>query len=90
MNRILQEAKKIHIEKSEDYWIAHTALQAMANQKHERLTPVYQWMNEKYKEDQTMQSNLRMAMENCRVAIVYDDHTGKERSVYECSGDGGI
>lgn len=51
--------------KSEDYWIAHTALQAMSHKKHEKLMPVYRWMDEKYKEDSTMQSNLRIAMKNC-------------------------
>lgn len=50
--------------KSEDYWIAHAALQAMAHRKHEKLMPVYQWMKEKYKADRTMQNNLRIAMEN--------------------------
>lgn len=50
---------------SEDYWIAHAALQAMSHQKHEKLMPVYRWMDEKYKEDTTMQSNLRIAMKNC-------------------------
>ncbi|MDE5950433.1 MAG: SMI1/KNR4 family protein, partial [Acetatifactor sp.] len=44
--------------KSEDYWIAHTALQAMSHKMHEKLMPVYRWMDEKYKEDSTMQSNL--------------------------------
>ncbi|MDE6675573.1 MAG: hypothetical protein K2K19_12330, partial [Acetatifactor sp.] len=51
--------------KSEDYWIAHTALQAMSHKRHKKLMPVYQWMDEKYKSDSTMQSNLRIAMKNC-------------------------
>lgn len=51
--------------KSEDYWIAHTALQAMSHKRHEKLMSVYRWMDEKYKEDSTMQSNLRIAMKNC-------------------------
>ena len=51
--------------RSEDCWIAHTALQAMSHKKHEKLMPVYRWMDEKYKEDSTMQSNLRIAMKNC-------------------------
>lgn len=51
--------------KSEDYWIAHAALQAMSHKRHEKLIQVYQWMDEKYKSDSTMQSNLRIAMKNC-------------------------
>ena len=51
--------------KSEDYWIAHAALQAMSHKRHEKLMPVYQWMDEKYKSDSTMQNNLRIAMKNC-------------------------
>ena len=51
--------------KSEDYWIAHTVLQAMANKKHEKLMLVYQWMNDRYKEDTTVQSNQWVAMKNC-------------------------
>lgn len=51
--------------RSEDYWIAHAALQAMAHKKHEKLMPVYRWMDERYKADSTMQSNLKIAMRSC-------------------------
>lgn len=51
--------------RSEDYWIAHTALQSMSHKRHEKLMPVYRWMEEKYKEDSIMQSNLRIAVKSC-------------------------
>lgn len=49
---------------SEDSNIAHTALQAMAHQKHEKLMPVYRWMQKKYETNSVMQRNLRIAMEH--------------------------
>lgn len=48
--------------KSDEYWIAHTALQAVSRKKHPKLLPVFQWMLEKYKDDSMMLSNLKIAM----------------------------
>lgn len=51
---------------SEDFHIALTALQAMAHQKHDKLMPVYLWMQEKYKTNSVMLKNLRIAMEHVK------------------------
>lgn len=51
---------------SEDFYVAQTALQAMAHQKHDKLMPVYLWMQEKYEANSVMQNNLRIAMEHAK------------------------
>ncbi len=47
--------------RSDDYWIAHQALQSAINTNRHSpaLMATYQWMAEKYKNDSTMRSNLR-------------------------------
>lgn len=51
---------------SEDFHVAHTALQAMAHQKHDKLMPVYLWMQEKYETNSVMLKNLQIAMEHVK------------------------
>lgn len=53
----------IHFMKSDSYWIAHTALQAMAGTKSDKLLETYEWMWNRYKEDKTMAANLEIAFQ---------------------------
>lgn len=53
----------IEFMKSDSYWTAHTALQAMARTKCGELLETYEWMWNKYKEDKTMVSNLEIAFQ---------------------------
>ncbi len=50
--------------KGEDYWIAHTALQASisTNYRSYALMEAYRWMAERYKTDSVMRSNLKQVL----------------------------
>ena len=47
--------------RGDSYWLAHTALQAMARTASEHLLETYEWMWSKYNHDERMKSNLRIA-----------------------------
>lgn len=51
----------------ESYWLAHTALQAVSGTPCAELVETYKWMWEKYEEDKTMCSNLRIAFRTCGI-----------------------
>lgn len=53
----------IEIMKDESYWLAHTALQAVARMECGGLLPVYEWLWEKYYHDSVMRSNLKIAFQ---------------------------
>lgn len=45
------------------YWLAHTALQAVAKTPCKELLKTYEWMWEAYRDDKMIRSNLRIAFE---------------------------
>lgn len=47
--------------KSNSYWLAHAALQAMSRENNPKLLETYKWMLDKYPNDSTMLSNLKVA-----------------------------
>ena len=47
--------------KSDSYWLAHAALQAMSRENNPKLLETYKWMLDKYPNDSTMLSNLKVA-----------------------------
>jgi len=49
--------------KEDALWIAHAALQAVANIPSKKLIPIYEWMWEKYQDDPMMTNNLRIAFQ---------------------------
>lgn len=53
----------------DSYWIAHTALQGMAEEKNPKLLETYKWMWNKYHNDSTMRSNLEVAFRNNGIDI---------------------
>lgn len=56
----------------DSYWIAHTALQGMAREKNQKLLETYKWMWNKYHNDSTMRSNLKVAFRNNGIDINKD------------------
>ena len=53
--------------RGDSYWLAHTALQAMAGTPCAELVETYSWMWEKYKTDKIMVSNLETAFKTCGI-----------------------
>jgi len=53
----------IEFMKSDSYWIAHSALQAVARTACPELMETYEWMWDKYKDDKIMHSNLIIAFQ---------------------------
>lgn len=49
--------------RGKSYWLAHTALQAVARTKCPKLLETYKWMWETYKNDSIMKSNLKIAFQ---------------------------
>lgn len=50
--------------RGDSYWLAHTALQAVAKTPCMELLETYEWMWDKYKRDKVMRSNLMIAFKN--------------------------
>ena len=50
--------------RGDSYWLAHTALQAVAKTPCMELLETYEWMWDKYKGDRVMRSNLVIAFKN--------------------------
>ena len=50
--------------RGDSYWLAHTALQAVAKTPCMELLETYEWMWDKYKGDKVMRSNLVIAFKN--------------------------
>lgn len=53
--------------RQEDYWLAHTALQAVSSSGCKEFLDTYEWMWEKYHGDKTMEANLITAFKFCNI-----------------------